>query len=80
MPTKTLSRFAEIDAELDKPRVQCVLCRWLSEADRADAEFIDTLVRNSGKTASHIARVLTAGGVKIGESTVKRHRSLHLDQ
>jgi hypothetical protein len=80
MPAK--SRFAIIDENVTA-RVNastCKTCDFLAnptayQAGKADAEFIGSLLRT--RSAQHVARVLDEGGVKIGETSIKRHIKNH---
>jgi len=81
MPAK--SRFAIIDEAVTARNnaSTCKTCDFLANpaayhAGRADAEFIAELLRT--RSSSHVSRVLGEGGVKIGETSIKRHRANHM--
>lgn len=76
MPAKT-SRFAAVDAELDADRQArngCKVCAFIAAEAPVDQEYVRSMLADPLKSGSHIVRVLAAGGFKIGESSVKRHR------
>ncbi len=78
--SKTTSKFADLDqklAPLAQP-LQCRLCLFLADAPNVDSRYVAALLADRSKGSAHIARVLTAGGVEITESSVKRHRANHL--
>lgn len=85
MPTNPASKFAVIDQRLaNRPApVTCKACLLISEPERfgcttVDARFLDGMIQDRAVGAGYIARVLAEGGVAVGESSIKRHRTKHL--
>lgn len=79
--TAPVSRFAEISERITAERLPlCKLCAFLHDAPAEDAQFIRALVADRGKSALHVARVLTGGGVPVSDTSIKRHRATHMGQ
>jgi hypothetical protein len=75
-----MSRFAEYDAELSRPAVNCKLCREVDALDDEDAAFVRSLLEQpvTVKGHAHIARVLKAGGVSVSVDTIEKCRGRHI--
>lgn len=75
-----VSKFAEFDTESSTNK--CKICAFLENpaTPPQDAAYIRDLIAQPViiKGHTHVARVLTKGGVPISEKSVSNHRMLHV--
>jgi len=91
MPATKTSRFAAHEDKVITKRAervarvetQCKLCRFLAREWREspiDARHVQNMLEDRGRSASYIAAVMTEDGNPVADSSVKRHRLLHMSQ
>lgn len=55
-------------------RLRCTTCKFLAEADPADAEVLSAAFSDPEMSSAVIARALNGYGVSVSLSAVSRHR------